>query len=134
MSIMSTLRMIFIIIIIIIIISNLFFVGMIKHRKILQIVFRPKILIKANFRPSKIRVLKYTFQQSFKFHNWWKQTYMHINKCKYVHAYKRTHIYMYTKAHIPIYAHARIHIYTIHKHTHIRRDRQKSTIIKTKLI
>ena len=32
-------------------------------------VFRPKKLIKANYNLSKMEVLKYTFQQSFKFHN-----------------------------------------------------------------
>ena len=52
-------------IIIVIIINNFFFVGIIQHLKILQIVFRPKKLIKPNYKPSKMKVLKDTFQQSF---------------------------------------------------------------------
>ena len=46
-----------IIIIIIIIINNLFFVGIMQYFKIPQIVFRPKKLIKVNYKPSKMKVL-----------------------------------------------------------------------------
>ena len=48
---------IIIIIIIIIIINNLFFVGIMQYFKIPQIVFRPKKLIKVNYKPSKMKVL-----------------------------------------------------------------------------
>ena len=40
---------IIIIIVVVVVINNSFFVGIIKHFKILQIVFRSKKLIKANF-------------------------------------------------------------------------------------
>ena len=54
-------------------INNFFFLGTIKHFKILQIVFRSTKLIKTNCKPSKMTVLKYTFQQSFKLHIYrWK--------------------------------------------------------------
>ena len=46
-----------IIIIVIIIINNLFFVGIMQYFKIPQIVFRPKKLIKVNYKPSKMKVL-----------------------------------------------------------------------------
>ena len=49
---------IIIIIIIIIIVNNFFFVGIIQHFKILQIIFRLKKLIKANYKPSKMKSLK----------------------------------------------------------------------------
>ena len=52
---------IIIIIIIIIIVNNFFFVGIIQYFKMLQIVFRPKKVIKTNYKPSKMKVLKYTF-------------------------------------------------------------------------
>ena len=42
--------------IIIIIINNFFFVGIMQHLKILQIVFSPKKLIKANYKASRIKV------------------------------------------------------------------------------
>ena len=45
-------------IIIIIIVNNFFFVGIIQHFKILQIIFRLKKLIKANYKPSKMKSLK----------------------------------------------------------------------------
>ena len=66
-----------IIIIIIIIINNFLFVGIVQHFKKLQIVFRPKNLIKANYKLSKVevlkdKVLKDTIQQSFKFYNYWE--------------------------------------------------------------
>ena len=47
-----------IIIIIIIIVNNFFFVGIIQHFKILQIIFRLKKLIKANYKSSKMESLK----------------------------------------------------------------------------
>ena len=75
-------KIIIIIIIIIIFINNFFFVGIIQHFKILQIVFRLKKLIKFNYKPSKMKVLKDTFQQSFKLHIYWwelkKSTQTHI--------------------------------------------------------
>ena len=88
MMMMMMMMMIIIIIIIIIIINTFFFVGIIQYFKILQIVFRPKKLIKANYKPSKMKVLKDTFQQSFKLHNYWEQ--------KHTHAHKRIHIHMHT--------------------------------------
>ena len=48
---------IIIIITIIIIINNLFFVDIMQYFKIPQIVFRPKKLIKVNYKPSKMKVL-----------------------------------------------------------------------------
>ena len=56
-----------IVIIIVIVIKNFSLVGI----KVLQIVFRPKQLIKANCKPSRMKNLKNTFQQSFEFHNCW---------------------------------------------------------------
>ena len=84
-----------------IIINSFFFVDIIQHLKILQIVFRPKKLIKANYKPSKMKVLKYTFQQSFKLQNYWEEkknthTIAHIFAC----THKRTHAYTYTDIHI----------------------------------
>ena len=61
---------IIIFIIIIIIYDNLFFVGIIEYLKIPQTVSRAKKLIKVNCKPSNMKVLKDTFQQSFKFHNY----------------------------------------------------------------
>ena len=81
--------MLFVYIIIIIIINNFFFVGMIQHFKMLQIVFTPEKLIKANCKPSKMKVLKDTFQQSFKIQIYWWE----LEKKKVC---KRTHICMYT--------------------------------------
>ena len=83
---------------VIITIDNFFFVDVMQHLKILQIVFRPKKLIKANYKASRMKVSKGTFRQSFKFHNYWvgkkaKKPYMHIYK--YTHANKRTHIPMH---------------------------------------
>ena len=52
-------------IIIIIIINNLFFVGIIQHFEIMQIVFSLKKIIKANYKPSKMKVLKDTFSAGF---------------------------------------------------------------------
>ena len=79
-----------IIIVNIIIVSNFFFVDMTQYFKILQIVFRPRKLIKVNYKPSEMKVLKETFQHSFKLHNYWeKNTHVHT------HALKGTHICMY---------------------------------------
>ena len=55
----------------------------------LQIVFRPKKVIKTNYKPSKMKVLKYAFQQNFKFHNYWEK------KQKKTRAHKPTYIRMY---------------------------------------
>ena len=54
-----------------VIIKNLFFVDIMQNFKILQIVFMPKTLYKANYKFSKMKVLKDTFQQSFKLHIYW---------------------------------------------------------------
>ena len=59
-----------IVVIIIIIYDNLFFVGITEYLKIPQTVSRAKKLIKVNYKPSNMKVLKDTFQQSFKFHNY----------------------------------------------------------------
>ena len=67
--------------------NTFFFVGIIQNFKILQTVFRPKKLIKANYKPSKMKVLEDTFQQSFKLHNCWEfkkkysRTNAHIFAC-----------------------------------------------------
>ena len=47
----------------IIIIINFF--GIIHYLKILEIVFRTKKLIKANYKPNRMKVSNDTFQQSF---------------------------------------------------------------------
>ena len=113
-----------IIIVIIIIINNFVFVGIIQHFKILQIVFRAKKLIKSNCKPSKMKVLKDTFQQSFKLHIYWwelrekrtnhKYLHVHIN----THTHKRIRTWKNTHAHID-YRHNYMIIYTpIYPYTH----------------
>ena len=87
--------------------------GIIQYFKILQIVFRPKKLIKANYKPSKIKILKDNFQQSFKLHNYWK---------KNTHTRTQTHRYL----HVHINARTRIRTCK-HTHTHI------DTIIYTQM-
>ena len=93
-----------------IIINNFFFVDITRHFKILQIVFRPEKLLKANHKPSKMEVLKDTFQQSFKLHIYWwelkkkrkkKRTSAHIFVCTHKHTF-----------HISIYAQASTHTCT----------------------
>ena len=109
--------------IIVIIINNFFFVGIIQHFKILQIVFRPKKLIKANYKPSKMKVLKDTFLQSF---NIFVRTSYLLVGIKRVRTCKHTHAHM-------DYKHNYIIIYTqTYPYTHI--DWQKSTSTKTKSI
>ena len=77
---------------IIIIINNFFFVGIIQHFKILQIVFRPKKLIKAHYKPSKMNVLKDTFQQSFKLYiYWWELKKKSAQTHTYLHVHINTH-------------------------------------------
>ena len=83
-----------IIIIITIIINNFVFVGRIPHFKILQTLFRPKELIKANYKPSKMKVLKDPFQQCFKLHIYWSE-------------FKKKEIKKRTNAHIFAGAHKR---------------------------
>ena len=68
--------------------------GIIQYFKILQIVFRPKKLIKANYKPSKMKVLKHNFQQSVKLHNYWEKKQKKTKK--QTHTHERTHIHMYT--------------------------------------
>ena len=98
-----------VIIIIIIIINNFFFVGLIQHFKVPQIVFRPKKLIKANCKPSEMKFLKDTFQQSFKLHICrWELRKKDRKKC--------------TNAHIFTCAHMHKHIRTC-KHTHAHIDK-----------
>ena len=51
-----------------------------------------KKLIKANYKPNKMKVLKDTFQQSFKLHIYWweffkKRTNAHIFACTHKHTY-----------------------------------------------
>ena len=105
--------------IIIIIIYNFFFVNIIHHFKILQKVFRPKKLIKANCKPSKLKVLKDIFQQSFKFHNWVKKN-AYISACTHKRTYAYSHMHAYIQP----------HIYTqTYPYTHSWR---KSTTTKTK--
>ena len=55
--------------------------------QILQIVFRPEKLIKANYKPSKMKVLKDIFQQSFKLPNYWE---------KHTHVHKRNALFLKT--------------------------------------
>ena len=88
---------IIIIIIIIIIYDNLFFVGIIEYLKIPQTVFRAKKLIKVNYKPSNMKVLKILFSRVLSFITTWrKKTYMHICKYKYKDAHKCTHTRMHT--------------------------------------
>ena len=83
---------------------------MIQHLKILQIVFRPKKLIEANYKPSKMKVLKDTFQQSFKLHIYWwelkkkkkKRTNAHIFACTHKHTL-RISIYAQASTHTRTY-------------------------------
>ena len=119
-------------------IKNFLFVGIIQDLKILQIVFRPKKLIKANYKLSKVKVLKDealkdTFQQSFKFYNYWEGKKMH--NCVYTsgntHARTNTHISACT--HKLTYADTHMHVYS-QKRNHIHIDREKSTAAKTKFI
>ena len=100
---------IIVIIIIIIIISNFFFVGIIQHFKILQDSFSSKKkLIKANYKPSKMKVLKDTFQQSFKLHIYWWE--LRIKKKAQTHTYLHVHINAHTHKRISTckYKHAHI--------------------------
>ena len=77
----------------------------IQYFKIRQIVFRPKNLIRANYKLSKMKVLKDTFQQSFKLHSYWKK-----------HTYTRAQTHTYLHVHI----NTRMRIRTCkHTHTHI---------------
>ena len=85
-----------------------------QHFKTQQLVFRPKELIKANYKPSKMEVLKGTFHYSFKFRNCWE--------LKNTHTYTRTQTHTYS--HVQINANTRIRTY---KHTHAHID----TIIYT---
>ena len=86
-----------IIIIIIIIINNFFYVGIIQHFKILQIVFRPKKLIKVNYKPSKTKFLKDTFQHHiYCWESKKKRTKAHI----FASTHKRTYAYASTHTHI----------------------------------
>ena len=101
----SILSIIIIIIVIVIIINHFFFVGIIHPFKILQIVFRLVKLIKANYKPSKMKDLKYTFQQSFKLHNYWGK-----NTCPQTHIFACTHKHMYAYTHMQAYTHAHIDI------------------------
>ena len=73
-----------------------------QHFKILQIVFRPKKLSKVNYEPSKMKVLKDTFQQSFKLHKYWELK--KKEKCAQTHtcSHKRIYAYMHSQA----YTHA----------------------------
>ena len=104
---------IIIIIIIVIIINNFFFVGIIQHFNILEIVFRPKKLNKANYKPSKMKVLKDTFQRSFKLHIYW---------CELEKESAQTHTYLHVhiNAHaLSVYAHVSTQTQTqTHTHTH----------------
>ena len=91
-----------------------------QHFKILQIVLRPKKLIKANYKPSKMDILKYTFQQSFKLHlYWWELKKKKANK---PHTYLRVHINTHTHKHIRTSKH-------IHTRTHAHIDYRPNYII-----
>ena len=96
------------IITIIIIIINFCFVSIIQHFKILQIVFRSKKLNKANYKPSKMKVLKDTFRQSFKLHIYWWEL---KKKCVKTHTYLHVHINRhYAYAYMHKQAHTHVHI------------------------
>ena len=81
---------------------------MTQYFKKLQIVFKPRKLIKANYKPSKMKVLKDTFQHNFKLHNYWEK------KHTYTNTRAQTHIYSYVR----INARTRIRTWK-HTHTHI---------------
>ena len=68
---------------VIIIINNFIFVGIIQHFKILQVVFTPKKLIKANYKPSKMKVLKVTL------------LYVRVNTHTHKHIYTTKHTHMH---------------------------------------
>ena len=61
----SYIIIIIVVVITTIIINNFFFVGIMQYFKILQIVFTPKKLIKANYKPSKNESLKRYFSAEF---------------------------------------------------------------------
>ena len=66
---------------VVIVVNNFFVIGIMQHLKILETVFKPKKIIKTNYKPSKMKVSKDTFQHSFNFHNdWLKKAYMQIYK------------------------------------------------------
>ena len=76
-------------------IDNFFFVGIMQHFKTLLIVFGPKKLIKANCKPSKMKFLKDTFQQSFRLHIYWwefKKKKKSAQTHTYLHVHKRTYV------------------------------------------
>ena len=109
---------IIIIISIIIIINNFFFVVIMQDLKILQIVFRPKKLVKANYKPSKMNVLKDTFRPSFELHNYWGKknihthTNAHIFACTLKRTYRYTHVQAYTHAHVETIINTQTYPYT----------------------
>ena len=87
--------------------NKFFFFDTMHYLKILQIVFRSKKLIKGNYQPSKLKVLKDTFKQSFTFRNdLLKKVYMQICKCKYKHPHKRISAYTHKRKHTYAYMHA----------------------------
>ena len=106
--------------------NNFFFIGIIQNFKILRIVFTPKKLIKGNYKPSKMKVLKYTFQQSFKPHNYWEfmgkktknqqqqnaRTNAHIFACTHKCKYAYTIMQAYTHAHIDTIIYTQTYPYT----------------------
>ena len=54
-------------VIIIIIINNFFFVSIIQHLKILEIAFRAKKLVKADYKSSKMKISKRLFSRDLSF-------------------------------------------------------------------
>ena len=76
----------------------------------LQIVFTPEKLIKANYKPSKMKVLKDTFQQSFKLHIYWWE-FKKKKKSAQTHTYLHVHINThYAEAYTQKQAHTHTHI------------------------
>ena len=84
----------------------------------------PKKLIKANYKPSKMKVLKDTFEQSFTLLNYREfkkkqqqqqqntRTNAHIFTCTHKCTYAYTHMQAYTHAHIDTIIYTQTYPYT----------------------
>ena len=93
------------------------FVDIIQHLKMLQIVLRLKKLIKASYKTSKIKILKDTFQQSFKLHNYCEEKKTRAQMHTYSHVHITSHAYTHMQAYTHAtyrhnYIHANVPIYT----------------------
>ena len=79
----------------------------------------PRKLIKVNYKPSIMKVLKDTFRQIFKLHNYWEfkkkkntRTNAHTFACTHKRTYAYTHMQAYTHAHIDTIIYTQTYPYT----------------------